>query len=147
MKNRFTPPDMILVIILLEFLMHHFLPIKQIISYPYNLLGIILLVVGMIPNFWVYFQFKGVTPRDIYEMPKKLITSGLFKISRNPVYLGMALILTGLAILLGSLISFIFPIIFIILTDKFIFPTEEKNLEKTFGKKYKEYKKRVRRWI
>jgi protein-S-isoprenylcysteine O-methyltransferase Ste14 len=63
------------------------------------------------------------------------------------MYLGMMSILLGVAIFLGSLISFAFPIIFIIIMEKLFIPLEEKNLEKKFGNQYIDYKKRVRRWI
>ncbi len=76
-----------------------------------------------------------------------MITSGLFKISRNPIYLGMLLILLGEAILLGSIITFIFPLLFIISTNVAVIPIEEKMLEKRFGKKYLDYKNKVGRWI
>ena len=63
------------------------------------------------------------------------------------MYLGMASILLGIAIFFGTLIAFIFPLTFIIYIERFIIPIEEKNLEKRFGKKYVEYKKKVRHWI
>jgi protein-S-isoprenylcysteine O-methyltransferase Ste14 len=148
MKFRFTPPDYILVIVILQILFHFILPVKQIISSPYIYLGILLIVIGQIPNFSIFFIFrKFKTTIKSYEMPKKLVTSGLFKVSRNPIYLGMALTLFGVAVLLGSLITFVFPVVFIILTDIFVIPVEERNLEKAFGKKYRDYKRKVRRWI
>ncbi len=82
-----------------------------------------------------------------YEIPTSLVTEGPFHISRQPIYLGMIFILLGEAILLGSLITFIFPVIFMILMEKIFIPVEEKNLETAFGEKYLDYKKKVRRWI
>jgi len=63
------------------------------------------------------------------------------------MYLGMLIILIGIAILMGSLITFIFPIIFFVIINWFFIPMEEKNMEIKFGKKYSEYKNKVRRWI
>jgi protein-S-isoprenylcysteine O-methyltransferase Ste14 len=148
MATKFTPPDMILVFVGLEIFFHYLFPIKQIVTSPYNYLGILLIILGVIPNFWIYSYFKRKsTTTKIYENPKVLVTSGLFKISRNPNYLGMAVLLLGIALLLGSLITFVFPILFIILTDIFVIRKEEKNLEKIFRKRYLEYKNKVRRWI
>jgi len=76
-----------------------------------------------------------------------MITSGPYKFTRNPMYLGMSLLFFGLAIFLGSLVAFSFPLLFIILMDATFIPQEEKNLERRFGKKYIEYKNKVRRWI
>lgn len=148
MKVNFTPPDLILVFAGLQILTHFFFPIKQLIVYPLTLLGIFLIIVGQIPNFWLYFYFrKRKTTLKIYKIPDRLITSGFFKFSRNPNYLGMVISSFGVSILLGSLVTFIFPLMFIILTSIFVIPLEEGNLEKKFGKKYIEYKKQVRRWI
>jgi|APSaa5957512535_1039671.scaffolds.fasta_scaffold03574_7 protein-S-isoprenylcysteine O-methyltransferase Ste14 len=151
MKNkfRFTPPDYILVFIILEILLNYIFPLKQIIFAPYIYLGILLIIIGAYLNFiWVYFTFKKEkTTFNPYVSPTKLITYGAFKISRNPTYLGMSLILFGTAIFLGSLSPFIFPILFIILTNRFIIPIEESNLQKKFGKKYSSYKTSTRRWI
>jgi hypothetical protein len=57
MKVNFTPPDLILVFVVLQILAHFLFPIKQIIVYPLALVGILLIVVGQIPNFWLYFYF------------------------------------------------------------------------------------------
>ena len=82
-----------------------------------------------------------------YEIPTSLVTSGPFRISRQPIYLGMTTILLGETILLGSFITFILPVIFAILMEIIFIPMEEKNLEIVFGEKYLDYKKKVRRWI
>lgn len=148
MKLKITPPDYIIILIILEIILNYVLPIKKIIDYPYNFSGVLLIIIGIIPNLWVFSHFRRLnTPIRSYEFPKKLVNFGLFKISRNPLYLGMFLILLGEAILLGSIINFLIPIIFIILTDRLVIPEKERNLEKAFGKEYLKYKKQVRRWI
>lgn len=81
------------------------------------------------------------------EMPSKLLVSGPFRISRHPMYIGMAAILLGEAVFLGSLIAFVFPLIFVMLMELFFIPKEEENLECAFGREYVDYKRRVRRWI
>ena len=97
---------------------------------------------------WVANKFKKEkTTIDPNVLPIKFITDGPFRFTRNPAYLGMVLTFIGTSILLGSITTFIIPIIFIILTDRTVILTEEKNLEKKFGKKYLNYKKKVRRWI
>ena len=134
--------------ILLAIILNLFLPIKKVIVQPYNYLGIVIILVGLLIDVraWVLFR-KRKTTLNPYKRPLKLVNDGLFKISRNPMYLGMDLILWGMSILLGSLITFIFPIIFIILIERLFIEFEEKNLEERFGKRYIDYKKKVRRWI
>lgn len=77
----------------------------------------------------------------------KLVTSGMYQFSRNPMYLGMGFILTGLGLWLGNIASFIMVPIFIwFVTQLQIIPEEEILLEK-FGDEYSNYMKRVRRWV
>lgn len=78
---------------------------------------------------------------------ESLVTTGLYKYTRNPMYLGMAIILTGLAVWLGNVLSFlIIPCFAWYLTMLQIIPEEEILLEK-FGEEYGNYMMRVRRWI
>ena len=148
MKIKLMPPMIFYSFILLSVILNFFLPIKKIIVQPYNYLGIVLILVGLLIDVWAWMLFrKRKTTLNPYKRPLKLVNSGLFKISRNPMYLGMDLILWGVSTSLGSLITFIFPIIFIILIEKLFISLEEKNLEKRFGKKYLDYKKKIRRWI
>jgi protein-S-isoprenylcysteine O-methyltransferase Ste14 len=146
---KFTPPDYFLVVVVLQILLNYLFPIERIIFSPYTYIGIPLIIFGIYLNwFYVYRIFrKAKTPIDVYKEPKVLIVSGFFRISRNPTYLGMFLTLLGVAILLGSIVAFVFPILFFILTNHFTIPIEEKNLEKKFEKKYMDYKKKVRRWL
>ncbi len=78
---------------------------------------------------------------------KTLVTTGLYKYTRNPMYLGMCFILTGLALWLGNWSTFFMLPIFVgFITNLQIIPEEEILLEK-FGEEYGEYMLRVRRWI
>lgn len=63
------------------------------------------------------------------------------------MYLGMAGALLGVAIVLGSIAAFVGPVFFIIVKDAVFIPEEERNMRETFGVKYEEYCRRVRRWL
>jgi protein-S-isoprenylcysteine O-methyltransferase Ste14 len=147
--KRVSIPDLFWIFIIVEIALNYLLPLKQIIFYPYILLGIPLILFGIYLNWiWVAIRFrKETTTRDPNAIPKKLIKNGPFKFTRNPTYFGMALTFIGLAILLGSISPFIIPILFVILIDRITILREEKNMEKRFGKEYLNYKKNVRRWI
>ena len=80
-------------------------------------------------------------------MPTQLIVTGPFRFSRNPIYLGMALIVLGGTLFSGTLTAFVFPITFVVIIHVKYIKTEEAILEDTFGEPYLNYKKRVRRWI
>jgi protein-S-isoprenylcysteine O-methyltransferase Ste14 len=142
------PTTYFIILILLSIGFHFVFPLFKFIFSPYNYLGFGLIIFGIIMNLWTdsLFKKKQTTVKP-YEMPNFFVTSGPFKLSRHPMYLGMMSILLGVAIFLGSLITFAFPIIFIMIMEKLFIPLEEKNLEKKFGNQYIDYKKRVRRWI
>jgi len=145
---KIMPTTYFMVLLILAIVVHFALPIIKIIIFPWNIIGILLILFGIILNLWADQIFKkGNTTVKPHLMPDLLVTSGPFCISRHPMYLGMAAILLGTAVLLGSIITFIFPVIFIILMEAIFIPTEERNLGKQFGEKYKEYKNKARRWI
>ena len=76
-----------------------------------------------------------------------LVTTGLYKITRNPMYVGLLVILFGYGIWLGSLTPFlILPAFYWLITNMQIKP-EERVLEEKFGQEYLDYKSKVKRWL
>jgi protein-S-isoprenylcysteine O-methyltransferase Ste14 len=146
MKKPVQPPVCFMALLIL-ILLSYFAPLK-IIPSPYNYLGTILITSGMALNLWTDNLFKKAETNVKYHAkPGKLVVSGPFKISRNPMYLGMLLILLGTCILVQSVVSLISPVVFVLIIEKKFIPVEEKNMQESFGKKYSDYKKKVRRWI
>ena len=76
-----------------------------------------------------------------------LVTTGPFSFTRNPIYLGNTMLMVGAGLIGG--ITWFFPLALIaaFLTQKLAIEKEERHLEVRFGKKYRDYAKRVRRWI
>jgi len=81
------------------------------------------------------------------ENTSSLVTHGVYKLSRNPMYVGFFLWLLSVAIYLDDAINAIALIVFILLANRLYIIPEEKALDTLFGAKYTEYKSRVRRWI
>jgi len=148
MKLKILPPGLLLIFIVLTIVSHFILPIKKVVLPPYNYLGSILMLPGLIFTVWPDALFKkyGTTIKP-YEEPVKLVTEGPFRLSRHPTYVGMVMILFGVAIIMGSLTPFVFPVIFAVIVDLFYIRLEEVNLERIFGEEYYKYRKKVRRWI
>jgi protein-S-isoprenylcysteine O-methyltransferase Ste14 len=146
-KKKFLPPNYLLTYLLLALFLHYFFPIKNFIT-PLRLIGSVIIAFGIAINIWVNKMFnKEKTTVKPDETPSKLITSGPFHFSRHPMYLGFVLILLGISITLGSLSSFIAPVLMFFTLERKFIPLEEKKMEKCFGRKYLEYKSQVRAWL
>ena len=128
--------------------LHYFLPIYQLINFPYKYIGLAIALFGGIINIWGDWIFKQKkTTIKPFEKSSALVTNGPFKFSRHPIYLGMFLTVLGLAVFLGSMISFLPAIVFFFIMDIVFITKEEKMMQKTFGQEYLDYKKRVRKWL
>ena len=112
------------------------------------LLGYVLLFGGIALVLAAAQRFhKWQTPIKPFQQPAHCITDGVFRYSRNPLYLGEVLMLLGLAALLGTWSALLpVPIFAAIIQWRFILP-EERILEKRFGEPYRRYRSRARRWI
>lgn len=148
MKSKIQPPAYFFICLLLSIGLHFALPVTRVVVSPYRFLGIVLIGFGVVFNLWTDSLFKKhKTTVKPYENPTHLEVVGPFCISRHPMYLGMLSVLLGIAVALGSLLTFVFPILFVMVVEVMFIPFEEKNLEEVFGKQYRDYKKKVRRWI
>src|SRR5262249_41015800 len=110
--------------------------------------ALLLLALGFLVRVWATVFFYAHKMRVISLEPQKtLITSGPYRFSRNPLYLGgNVFIFFGAALLFGSPMALFATTIHIPLMDLFI-RREEKQLERDFGEAWQSYKKRVRRWL
>ena len=148
MRDKLLPPSYLNIFLVLPIGLHFVLPIKRIVHSPYTYLGFVFILLGLALNTWsVRLLKKRNTTIDFQEMPNRLVTDGPFRISRNPLYLGGVILSLGIAILLGSLITFVFPVALLLILDRLYIPAEETRLEKIFGEEYLEYRQKVRRWI
>ena len=94
------------------------------------------------------FKNKETTVNPIKpEEASQLVTDGFFKITRNPMYLGMLLFLLGLSIYNGIIVGLLFLPLFVGYITFFQIIPEERAMIKIFGEDYKAYMKKVRRWI
>jgi protein-S-isoprenylcysteine O-methyltransferase Ste14 len=146
--KRVLPPVYFLISIVAMVLLNLFGPVIEFARYPWNLLGLVPLGVGIALNLIADEAFKKAqTTVKPFEISTALITTGVFGISRNPMYLGMTLILIGIAILMGSLSPLIVIVFFTALMELVFVRTEEKMLEEHFGLAWTKYQSKVRKWI
>jgi len=146
--RRIMPPTYFIALLALSVVAHLLFPVKMIVSAPFSYAGIFFIVAGIMLNLWSSALFsRRKTTIYPFGTPRSLLTAGPYRISRNPIYLGMFAVLLGVAILLGSLLTFLFPIAFLAIIRARFIPVEERNLEATFGDDYRNYRRMVRRWI
>ena len=130
-------------------ILHFYLPVYELIFSPFNyILGIVIMAVALWVIVWHagYFR-KYDTPIRPFEESTYLIKEGLYLYTRNPIYLGMVVLLLGGAVFLGSLTPFfVFPVFFLLIDRNFV-EKEEEFLAHKFGKSYIDYKKSVKRWF
>lgn len=108
----------------------------------------LLIALGILLPVWGSQVFKRVQTNILpYNDPDKMVTSGPFQFSRNPMYLGMMLILTGTAVKLGFWESFGFVAVFFGVANWWYIPFEEGRMHVAFGDEFIKYKNKVRRWL
>jgi protein-S-isoprenylcysteine O-methyltransferase Ste14 len=110
--------------------------------------GSLLLALGFLLRVWATLLFYEHRMRVIQFTPQSsLITSGPYRFSRNPLYLGgNVFIFFGAALLIGSPMALILTLLHLPLMDRFV-RREERQLEQEFGEEWRRYKTEVRRWI
>ncbi len=128
--------------------LHLLLPVAKFIAFPWNLAGAAPVVLGVAIVLAAGWSLKkhGTTVKPL-RRPKTLVTSGVFRLSRNPIYLGFVLVLIGTAVLLGSLTPWLVAAAFAVFLDAVFVRFEERRLEEAFGDAWREYTRRVRRWL
>jgi protein-S-isoprenylcysteine O-methyltransferase Ste14 len=147
-KRKIIPPVYFLLSLLAMTALHFWLPIARIVPVPWSYGGGILLILGIALAAIASGLFKRAgTPVIPFEPSTALVTSGPYRFTRNPMYLGLVLILVGAATLFGTLGAFLpIPVFVWIIQTRFIVG-EEHFLEEIFGEQYLAYKGRVRRWL
>jgi protein-S-isoprenylcysteine O-methyltransferase Ste14 len=92
------------------------------------------------------FEQRGTTHKP-EETPSTLITDGPMRVSRNPMYLGMAMLLAGIGWLMVSTPVMLSGLVFALIVQKYFILPEEETLKDLFGDEYMAYRSRVRRWL
>jgi protein-S-isoprenylcysteine O-methyltransferase Ste14 len=145
---KLLPPALAGLLIIAMGLSGLFLPGPLIVPQPYNWLGLLGLAGGFAVSFIAARQFERVgTNIKTFNDPTLFVTDGLFRWTRNPMYLGITLLLTGIAVLIGALSPFAGPILFALTADRWYIPFEEQAMQSKFGERYTAYRRVTRRWI
>ncbi len=110
--------------------------------------GITLLIIALFFLFRSLRQFFLSKNTIILIKPaSSLQTTGIYKISRNPMYVGLAIVYLGITCLIGNWWNIILFPLLLLIVQEYIIKREEKYLELEFGQDYEEYTRKVRRWL
>ena len=148
MKTKIPPPLVTLIFGFIIFLTKNIFP--KIKIYNNIVLGSLFILIGILIASSSILLFKRYRTTITPINPKsatKLITSGIYKFSRNPMYFSLLLLLTGISIMINPIGGFIFIPIFILYLNLFQILPEEKAMTDLFKDEFLEYKNSVRRWI
>jgi protein-S-isoprenylcysteine O-methyltransferase Ste14 len=147
-KRKIVPLVYLLITLILMFALHRLAPIALFAHASLMYLGATLTAFGLSMTVMSAGLFKklgtGIVPFDEATV---LVTVGFYRFTRNPMYLGMVMLLLGIALMLGSWAS-LFPIPFFIwVIQKNFIQGEENFLLDAFGDEFLAYKAKVRRWL
>ena len=149
MKTIKIPPP-ILVIILTSLVYFSstkleliYLPFRQIVSVIILFIGLIVIISPVVD----FIKSKTTVNPVKFKNVNRLVTTGIYRYSRNPMYLGMILIIISTTVYYLNFLSVFSPLIFYIWINKFQISREEIFLEGKFGNEYLKYKSKTRRWI
>jgi len=150
MALKVPPALQVIICLLLIWLLGKLLPVVNMDVHIRNLLAVTLggLALAIVVAGINSFRLAGTTvdPRS----PQKataLVTNGIYRLTRNPMYLALVLMLAGYCIYLGTVAGLFVVAGFIHYMTTFQIKPEEEALERQFGEAYRDYKARVRRWI
>lgn len=146
--KKTRPPVYVLAALVAMLLAHRLVPIARIIAFPWNLLGVVPLFIGAALVLHALRLFRrNKTTAEPFGESLALVTSGPFRVTRNPMYIGVFLMLSGISCLFGTLAPWLVVLSLGVVFDVVFVRQEEKRLEMMFGDDYRRYKVQVRRWI
>lgn len=147
-RRPLLPPVYFLMALVAMGALHWSIPVVAWSAAPWSFSGAVFVIAGIVVAVLGRMQFRRAdTTVYPFETSSALVTGGIFRWSRNPMYLGMTMVLAGTATLLGSAGPLlVLPIFYAIIRLRFI-RFEEQALARQFGAAYHEYTQRVRRWL
>jgi protein-S-isoprenylcysteine O-methyltransferase Ste14 len=139
-----------IVAILLIWLFDRYAPLYDIKFIYQNVVACASIGTGAIvalSGIFAFIKFSTTVDPRYPEKASELVIVGIYKYSRNPMYLGILLIITGIAVYFGALSSIFVVLSFVVFINKYQIVPEEAALQEKFGESYTRYAQNVRRWL
>jgi protein-S-isoprenylcysteine O-methyltransferase Ste14 len=145
---RIQPPVLTLIHVAVAFLLTWLIPLPLMVPPILRTAGFLLALIGFLLGVAALMAFRSTrTAPDSPRQVSSLITSGVYRFTRNPVNLGFVLILVGFLLNAGSYWGILLAPVLVILFNRLVVEREEEYLAQKFGDEYSHYKSKVRRWI
>jgi len=145
---KIHPPIVALIFIAVAFLLGRFVLGSFIAPGALRNIGFALTIVGVLCGIGAFMEFRKVhTTLDPHGSVKQLVTSGIYRFTRNPIYLGFLLMVIGFPLNSGFYSGILVAPFFVVTMNRLVIEKEEAYLEKKFRDVYTSYKSRVRRWL
>lgn len=142
------PPVVTLLFILIAYFLGRFVPLPFSVPAILRYLGLALTVAGFLLCIGAFLAFrKARTTLDPHGSSQQVVTSGVYRFTRNPIYLGFLLMVIGLPLNSGLYWGLVVSPLYILLMNHLVIEHEEAYLAKKFGNAYNSYASRVRRWL
>lgn len=142
------PPIVALFYIAFAFVLGRFVQFPFAAPVILRYIGLALTFIGFLFGVGAFIEFrKAGTTLDPHGSVKNLVTTGIYRITRNPIYLGFLLMVIGLPLNSGYYWGILISPFFVVTMNRLVIEREESYLEKKFGDVYSAYKSRVRRWL
>jgi protein-S-isoprenylcysteine O-methyltransferase Ste14 len=145
---KIQPPFLALLNIALAFLLAWLIPLPLVVPLILRVSGFPLVLLGFLFGMGALMAFRRTrTTHNPHHSVARLVTSGIYRFTRNPVYLGFLLMQVGLLLNAGSYWGILLSPIMVLLFNRLVIEREELSLTQKFGDEYRRYKSKVRRWI
>src|SRR5271156_1941603 len=144
---KIHPPILAGALLLVTLVLHFMLPEERAVGWE-QAIGLLFVVFGAVLASFAAAIFQArETTRNPYGEPAAFVVQSPYTWTRNPMYLGLTIVLFGLEVFFGSIVMLAGPAVFFAVIDRIVIPREEETMERLFGKDYLDYTNRVRRWI
>ena len=147
-NKNIHPPIVTLFYILIAMLLGRFVQVPVAVPDVLQKIGFVLILIGFLFGLSAIIEFrKAHTTLDPHGSVSSVASSGVYRITRNPIYLCFLFIIIGFPLNFGNFWGLILSPLFIITMNNLVIKNEETYLEKKFKEQYTGYKSHVRRWL
>jgi protein-S-isoprenylcysteine O-methyltransferase Ste14 len=142
------PPVVALLLVALAFAVDRIVPSPPWVPEDLRWLGLLPVAIGAALATWALATFRrSRTTHDPFGTPTALVLAGPYRVTRNPMYVAVTTVLLGVAWCARTAPWFAVPVLFFLYVRLANVPREERLLESLFADSYRDYRRRVRRWL